>query len=140
MPLSFTGSASENTTPVSVKSIYDIQKKLPVKNSCSIVTASLMMIRTVSGWGWRRRWLKSKHAKYVCMPSSRLISSFEKVRPDTRPRFFIQKMEAKGLKKYSLHGCKCHKALSESGPFVGDPFECQLCLAINARYGFDCII
>jgi len=34
------------------------------------------------------------------MPSSRLISSFEKVKPGIKPRFFIQKIEQKApLKK-----------------------------------------
>ena len=37
----------------------------------------------------------SRQAKSVCRPSSRLMSSFEKVRPGMRPRFFSQKMEQK---------------------------------------------
>ena len=36
-----------------------------------------------------------RHAKSQCMPSSREMSSFEKVRPGIRPRFFSQKMAQK---------------------------------------------
>ena len=46
-----------------------------------------------------RRWEKSRHAKSVCMPSSRLMSSLEKVRPGMRPRFLSQKMAAKEPEK-----------------------------------------
>src|SRR5271156_4084602 len=41
----------------------------------------------------------SRQAKSVCMPSSREISSLEKVRPGMRPRFLSQKMEAKEPEK-----------------------------------------
>ncbi|KAJ7502345.1 hypothetical protein B0H11DRAFT_1620356, partial [Mycena galericulata] len=48
----------------------------------------------VSGCGRRFRCVNNRQAKSVCMPSSRLMSSFENVRPGMRPRFFIQKIEA----------------------------------------------
>ena len=35
------------------------------------------------------------HAKSQCMPSSRLMSSLEKLRPGIKPRFLSQKMEQK---------------------------------------------
>ena len=96
MPISLTGRASM-TWLVQGESMST--KHIPVKNSCSILTASTMIALTTSGWGRRLRWLKSKQAKSVCMPSSRLISSFEKVRPGMSPRFFIQNMEAKEPEK-----------------------------------------
>ncbi|KAG1853125.1 hypothetical protein F4604DRAFT_1591670, partial [Suillus subluteus] len=45
------------------------------------------------------RWLKSKQAKSVCIPSSRLMSSLENVRPGIRPCFLSQKMDAKEPEK-----------------------------------------
>src|SRR5882672_4004000 len=40
-------------------------ENIPVRNSCSILTASVMMCWTVSGWGRRLRWLRSRQAKSV---------------------------------------------------------------------------
>jgi hypothetical protein len=60
------------------------------------------------------------------------------VRPGIRPCFFIQKIEAKEPeKKDAFHWRKCNKTLSESGTFVGYPFEFQIHFALNARNGFD---
>src|SRR6266480_2535431 len=71
-----------------------------VKNSCSMVTASVIILRTYLGSGLFLIWEKSRQAKSVCMPSSREINSLEKVKPGMRPRFLSQKMEAKApLKK-----------------------------------------
>ena len=56
-----------------------------------------MVARVVTYWfvQWRlRRWEKSKQAKSVCMSSSRLMSSFEKVSPGMRPRSLSQKIDA----------------------------------------------
>lgn len=66
-----------------------------VRNSFSISTASQMILPTVSGLGRRSRWEKRRQAKSVCSPSSREMSSLEKVRPGINPRFFNQKMDAK---------------------------------------------
>lgn len=73
--------------------------KASLKNSCSIATASMMIILTRSLLGWLRRRPKRRHAKSVCKPSSREISSLEKVKPGMRPRFLSQKMEAKEPEK-----------------------------------------
>ena len=43
--------------------------------------------------------LNMRQAKSVCSPSSRLMSSLEKVRPGMRPRFFSQKMAANDPEK-----------------------------------------
>jgi hypothetical protein len=43
--------------------------------------------------------LYKRQAKSVCMPSSRLISSFEKVSPGINPRFLIQKIAQKDPEK-----------------------------------------
>ena len=66
-----------------------------VRNSCSMETASVMMSWTASLPGRLLRCEKRRQAKSVCMPSSREMSSFEKVRPGMRPRFLSQKMAAK---------------------------------------------
>uniref|UniRef100_A0AAG5D4I2 Uncharacterized protein n=1 Tax=Anopheles atroparvus TaxID=41427 RepID=A0AAG5D4I2_ANOAO len=66
-----------------------------VRNSCSISTASRMMLVTRSRVGFCTRYLNIRQAKSQCRPSSREISSFEKVKPGIRPRFFSQKMAAK---------------------------------------------
>jgi len=70
-----------------------------VRNSCSILTASLMIRSTVSGLGRRRRWVNKRQAKSVCRPSSREMSSLENVNPGMSPRFLSQKMEAKDPEK-----------------------------------------
>ncbi|EIW74427.1 hypothetical protein CONPUDRAFT_18249, partial [Coniophora puteana RWD-64-598 SS2] len=44
-------------------------------------------------------WVKSKHAKSVCMPSSRPISLLENVTPGSRPHFFNQKIDARDPEK-----------------------------------------
>ena len=67
---------------------------LPVENSCSILTASVMIHWTTFGQGCRLRWLKSEHAKSACIPSST-----GNVRPGMRPCFFNQNMEAKEPEK-----------------------------------------
>lgn len=41
----------------------------------------------------------NKQAKSVCMPSSREMSSFEKVSPGIRPRFLTQKIAQKDPEK-----------------------------------------
>ena len=41
----------------------------------------------------------NKHAKSVCKPSSRAMSSLEKVRPGIKRRFFSQKMAQKEPEK-----------------------------------------
>ena len=71
----------------------------PVRNSCSILTASRMIFSTVSGCGLLLRWVNNRQAKSVCRPSSREINSLENVRPGMRPRFLSQKIEAKDPEK-----------------------------------------
>uniref|UniRef100_A0A8W7PH27 Uncharacterized protein n=1 Tax=Anopheles coluzzii TaxID=1518534 RepID=A0A8W7PH27_ANOCL len=66
-----------------------------VRNSCSIRTASRMISVTRSFDGFCTRYLNIRQAKSQCSPSSREISSFEKVSPGIRPRFFSQKIAAK---------------------------------------------
>ena len=70
------------------------QGSASVRNSCSMVTASVMMSWTAFLSGVVLRWEKRRQAKSVCMPSSREMSSLEKVRPGMSPRFFNQKMAA----------------------------------------------
>ena len=64
-----------------------------------MATASVIILRTVSGCGRFLKWLNNRHAKSVCIPSSRLMSSLEKVRPGISPRFLSQKMDAKDPEK-----------------------------------------
>ncbi|KAG0692419.1 hypothetical protein DFH29DRAFT_817588, partial [Suillus ampliporus] len=45
------------------------------------------------------RWLKSRHAKLVCIPSSWLMSSFQNIRPGMRSCFLSQKINAKEPEK-----------------------------------------
>ena len=66
---------------------------MPVRNSSSVLTASVMIHLTVSGRVWHLRWLKSRNAKSVCMPPPRLMSLFKKVSPSIKPHFFSQKMD-----------------------------------------------
>lgn len=75
-----------------------------VRNSFSISTASRMMRSTVSGCGRRSRWEKRRQAKSVWRPSSREMSSLEKVSPGMRPRFLSQKMEAKEPVESTVRG------------------------------------
>lgn len=53
--------------------------------SCSILTASQMMARILSGDGLCFSLVKSKQAKSQWRPSSLLINSLENVRPGMRP-------------------------------------------------------
>ena len=71
------------------------QGRASVRNSCSMATASVMTSCTACFEGRLLRCEKRRQAKSVCMPSSREMSSLEKVRPAMRPRFLSQKMEAK---------------------------------------------
>mmetsp|Transcript_44410 Transcript_44410/g.144155 ORF Transcript_44410/g.144155 Transcript_44410/m.144155 type:complete len:213 (+) Transcript_44410:404-1042(+) len=80
MPMSETGSAS-------------------VTKTRSISTASRMISSTRSRGGGRSILEKSRQAKSQCSPSSREMSSFEKVRPGISPRFLSQKMEQKEPEK-----------------------------------------
>ena len=80
IPISSTGSASET-------------------NSFSISTA-FVMISTIRPSGKRLTILEySRHAKSQCIPSSRLMSSFEKHSPGMRPLFLSQKMAQKDPEK-----------------------------------------
>ena len=107
-----------------VRSTYDILKILSVKNTYSIVTASLMMIRTVSDEdgvenGWR---VSTK--KYVCMLSSwQLISLLGKV--ETRHKFTSRKWSLKKI--LSPQPRMPQSGTYERGSFVGDSFECPSC-------------
>lgn len=71
------------------------QGRASVRNSCSMVTASVITSWTARLEGRLFRWEKSRQAKSVWRPSSREMSSLEKVRPGIRPRFLSQKIEAK---------------------------------------------
>ena len=64
-------------------------------NSFSIVTASEMIAVTRSCGSWLTSLPYSMHAKSVCSPSSRLISSLLKQRPGIIPRFLSQKIAQK---------------------------------------------
>ena len=75
------------------------QGKLSVKNPCSILTASMMIFWMTCLLGRLRRWLKRRQAKSVWRPSSREMSSLEKVKPGMRPRFLSQKMDANDPEK-----------------------------------------
>uniref|UniRef100_A0A1L8E6H5 Uncharacterized protein n=1 Tax=Haematobia irritans TaxID=7368 RepID=A0A1L8E6H5_HAEIR len=66
-----------------------------VKNSCSILTASLIISIIRSLLGFCTKYLNINTAKSQCKPSSREISSLENVKPGMSPRFFSQKIEAK---------------------------------------------
>jgi len=66
-----------------------------VMNFFSISTASQIISRIRSFVSLLFKCLYRRHAKSVCIPSSREINSFEKVRPGMRPRFFSQKIAQK---------------------------------------------
>jgi hypothetical protein len=70
-----------------------------VTKNDSISTAFVTISRIVSFEILLFKCLYSKQAKSVCMPSSLLISSFEKHKPGMRPRFFIQKIAQKEPEK-----------------------------------------
>src|SRR5690606_41966952 len=74
MPIKETGSAS-------------------VTNSCSILTASRIISCTRASVSLFSSMEYSKQAKSQCSPSSREMSSLEKVKPGIKPRFFSQKIE-----------------------------------------------
>mmetsp|Transcript_26167 Transcript_26167/g.66464 ORF Transcript_26167/g.66464 Transcript_26167/m.66464 type:complete len:213 (-) Transcript_26167:457-1095(-) len=73
MPMRSTGSASHT-------------------NARSMSTASRTSAWTVACGSGRSSIEYNRQAKSQCRPSSRLMSSFEKVRPGMRPRFLSQKM------------------------------------------------
>jgi hypothetical protein len=90
------------------------QGSASVKNSFSMATASAMMSRTTSLLGRFLRREKSRQAKSVCMPSSREMSSLEKVRPGIRPRFLSQKMDAnEPLKKIPSTAAKAIRRVAK---------------------------
>ena len=66
----------------------------PLTNSFSRSTASWIISRTTWYGILYFSLLNNKQANSVCIPSSRLISSFEKHKPGMRPFPLIQKMEA----------------------------------------------
>ena len=68
-------------------------------NSFSCSTASPTMACTVSSESCDSSIEYSRHAKSQCIPSSREMSSFEKVSPGMRPRFLSQKMAQKEPEK-----------------------------------------
>ena len=89
----------------------------------------------------------------VCVPSSRLINSFEKVRPGIKPRFFNQKTAAKDPEKKMpstqakpisrvRKGWKPHSQLfmrqgmAETHELGCDVFQRPVCLLLDTR---DCI-
>jgi uncharacterized protein YuzE len=53
----------------------------------------------LDGIGMRATLLNNKHAKPACMPSLRLITSLEKVRPGIKPCFLNQKVDVKDLER-----------------------------------------
>uniref|UniRef100_K3W711 Uncharacterized protein n=1 Tax=Globisporangium ultimum (strain ATCC 200006 / CBS 805.95 / DAOM BR144) TaxID=431595 RepID=K3W711_GLOUD len=57
------------------------------------MTASLMISCTRDSGSLFTSFEYMRHAKSQCRPSSRLMSSFEKLRPGIRPRFLSQKIE-----------------------------------------------
>lgn len=59
-----------------------------------------MPIKQCRGWG--QTCLYSRHAKSVCRPSSREMSSLENVSPGMRPRFFNQKMAQKLQREFCV--------------------------------------
>lgn len=64
-------------------------------NSNSIVTAFVMISIILSFEILLLRCLYSRQAKSVCIPSSLLINSLEKVRPGIKPLFFNQNIAQK---------------------------------------------
>ena len=101
----------------SVHPCLSVQRPPPVPNGCNqqrvwpfaVTTAfklhqgstPLSTACTAHTWCTRfslslpRRWLYSMHAKSVCSPSSREMSTLLKLRPGMRPRFLSQKMAQK---------------------------------------------
>ena len=86
-------------------------------NSRSIAKASVMICWMRSlGTLFTKWWLCKCTAKSQCMPSSREISSFEKVKPGMRPRFFSQKMEQNApLKKMPSTAAKAINRSAKEG-------------------------
>mmetsp|Transcript_2762 Transcript_2762/g.7158 ORF Transcript_2762/g.7158 Transcript_2762/m.7158 type:complete len:252 (+) Transcript_2762:620-1375(+) len=109
MPIRSTGSASE-------------------MNSCSMVTASTTISRTRSADTRLFIRLCRRQAKSQCRPSSREMSSLEKVRPGMRPRFFSQKMAQKEPeKKMPSTQAKAIKRSSKC---------CELSIHFRAQWAF----
>ncbi len=85
--------------------------------TASTMTSSMTLLS-----GRLLRCENSRQAKSVCRPSSREMSSLEKVRPGIRPRFFIQKTEAKApLKKMPSTAAKATSRWAKVDFLVGDP-------------------
>ena len=76
-----------------------LEKNSPDRNSYSIVTASVIISLTVSGWGWYLISLNSRQVKWLCIPSSWLMSLLKKVRLGIRLHFISQKIEEKEAEK-----------------------------------------
>lgn len=68
-------------------------------NSFSISTASTTILRTVSSGSLLSRSSYRRQAKSQCKPSSREMSSLEKVNPGINPLFLSQKMAQKDPEK-----------------------------------------
>ena len=102
-------------------------------NCFSISTAFVTISRIVSFEILLFRCLYRRQAKSVCIPSSLLISSFEKVSPGIRPRFFIQKIAQKLPEKKmpSTHA----KATSLSGKELSELIHLKAHSALQATEG-----
>mmetsp|Transcript_8228 Transcript_8228/g.20399 ORF Transcript_8228/g.20399 Transcript_8228/m.20399 type:complete len:213 (+) Transcript_8228:342-980(+) len=102
-------------------------------NSFSISTASLTISCSRAGSSGWRSMEYSRHAKSQCRPSSREMSSLEKVRPFMRPRFLSQKMAQKEpLKKMpSTHA----NATRRSAKQVVDPIHLSAHCALRPTVG-----
>mmetsp|Transcript_34634 Transcript_34634/g.81771 ORF Transcript_34634/g.81771 Transcript_34634/m.81771 type:complete len:224 (-) Transcript_34634:367-1038(-) len=96
------GASSATSSRSAQNSMYSdiIREFMPIRstesasqtNSFSCSTASPMMWCSSASVSLFSSMLYSRHAKSQCMPSSREISSFEKVSPGMRPRFLSQKI------------------------------------------------
>ena len=91
-------------------------------------------------WTWGRgwwSWLYRSQAKSVCRPSSREMSSLEKVRPGMSRRFLSQKMAQKEPLKWmpSTHA----NATSRSAKLSAEPIQCCAQRAFLATHGSVCV-
>ena len=94
-------------------------QETPQMNCRSTSTAPWISSCTASSGSRCCNMLYNKHAKSAWRPSSREMSSLEKVRPGIKPRFFSQKM-APGMRFSTVGWLKSH---SQPPGMVLKPYE-----------------
>mmetsp|Transcript_78952 Transcript_78952/g.190910 ORF Transcript_78952/g.190910 Transcript_78952/m.190910 type:complete len:216 (-) Transcript_78952:536-1183(-) len=137
------GASSATSSRSAQNSMYSdiIREFMPIRstesasqtNSFSCSTASPMMWCSSASVSLFSSMLYSRHAKSQCMPSSREISSFEKVSPGMRPRFLSQKSEQKAPEKKMPSTAA--KATSRSPKLDSSPIQRRAQSALRLTQG-----